>query len=64
MESELKYVFIGEDDRIYGHVVVPGEGTLVAHPGDVREWDEPPTDGRWLPVPKAAKPDKQAEESK
>jgi hypothetical protein len=40
--------YIGEDERVYPQIVIPGEGSLVAHAGDVRDLDENPGDGRWV----------------
>lgn len=43
----LKCLYIGHDERLYPDYVFDGE-SLVAHPGDVREFENPPTDGRWV----------------
>jgi hypothetical protein len=37
-----------EDERVYPQIVIPGEGSLVAHAGDIRDLDENPGDGRWV----------------
>ena len=42
------YRYLGFDERVYPATVIPGEGTLVAKPGDERELDEAPGDGRWV----------------
>jgi hypothetical protein len=56
------YRYLGFDERTYPDIVVPGEGTLVAKPGDVRELDEAPGDDRWeaaveLPEAEPAEPE-------
>lgn len=33
----------------YPDILIPGEGSLVAFPGDVREFEEAPDD-KWVPV--------------
>jgi hypothetical protein len=51
--------YIGEDERVYPQIVIPGEGSLVAHPGDERDLDEDPGDNRWvseLPPPPPSTP--------
>jgi hypothetical protein len=56
------FKYLGFDERVYPAFVIPGEGTLVARPGEVRELNDVPGDGRWEPAdelpekPKAAKP--------
>jgi hypothetical protein len=55
-----KFFYTGEDVRVYPDIVIPGEGSLIAHPGDVRDFDDEPTDGRWLPVPTPVKSAKAA----
>ena len=56
----LKYLFIGPGERFYPDIIVPGEGSLMAYPGDIREFDDPPSDGNWVPVVKP-KPEKKAD---
>lgn len=31
-------------------IVIPGVGSLVAVPGDIHNFDEPPSDGLWAAV--------------
>jgi hypothetical protein len=60
-----KYQYLGNVERVYPDVVIPGEGSLVAKPGLIQEFDKPPTDGLWVKItePKV-KAVKEAEESK
>ena len=48
-----KYLFIGQSNRFYPAIIVPGEGSLYAHPGDLCSFEEgqAPTDGCWVEVP-------------
>ena len=43
------YKFTWPYQVTYLEIVIPGEGSLVANPGDVRDFDSPP-DSRWIPV--------------
>lgn len=56
------YLFIGSEPRFY----IRHEGvTFTAQSGEVRSFTDPPTDGLWVPVPKAPKPaPSDSEESK
>ena len=53
------YRYTGHHVQFYPDVLVPDgvnpPKVLVAHPGDEREFETPPTDGRWIELP-AAKP--------
>jgi hypothetical protein len=56
-----EYRYVGTE-CFYPNIIIPGEGSLVAKPGDVREFDNPPDRTWWVPVepepkPKTAKPD-------
>lgn len=44
------YMYLGPYERVYPDILDPPHGSLVAVPGDVREFDEPP-DARWVPAP-------------
>lgn len=45
----MNYVFTGYAPRFYPDII--GEsGSLIAEPGDVREFDEAPADGLWAPT--------------
>lgn len=52
-----KFVYIGQEPRAYPDILVPdGDNppkVLVALPGDVCEFDVPPTDGLWVQSPEA-----------
>lgn len=52
-----EYRYVGTDCW-YPNIIIPGEGSLVAKPGDVREFDTPPDETWWVPVeaPPAAEP--------
>jgi hypothetical protein len=53
------FKYLGFDERVYPDFVIPGEGSLVARPGEVRELGDAPGDGRWEPAepePAPAKP--------
>ena len=41
------YLFTGNTARFYPNIV-GGSGSLIAEPGDVLTFDEPPTDGLWI----------------
>lgn len=43
------YRYVREDVRIYPDILIPGEGSLVANPGDEREFEQPP-DNAWVEV--------------
>lgn len=45
-----KYRYIGAYEVTYPDIVIPGEGSLVAHPGDEREFDSPPDPHWWVEV--------------
>lgn len=49
------YRYAGFDVRYYPDIVIPGEGSLVAHPGDERELEAAP-DSRWIEVEPEVKP--------
>ncbi len=51
------YQYTGPYERTYPAILTDA-GSLVVQPGDVREFDEAPNDGLWVPV----KADKQAKE--
>lgn len=44
-----KYRFTGAYELTYPGIMIPGEGSLVAKPGDVRELEHAP-DFNWIPV--------------
>ena len=44
------FKYLGFDERVYPDFVIPGEGSLVARPGEVRELSDVPGDGRWEPA--------------
>jgi hypothetical protein len=53
-----KYQYAGFTERTYPDIIIPGEGSLVVEPGDIREFEAPPSDGLWFPVkPKSKKAD-------
>ena len=58
----MRYRYTAEDDRVYPDILVPGEGSLVARPGDEREFEVPPGDGRWEPAIDPVKPAKASKE--
>ena len=41
------FQFIGQFARFYPDIMT-GTGSLIAEPGDVRSFDEPPSDGQWV----------------
>ena len=63
-----KYRYAGEIERVYPDLVIPGEGSLVAHPGDEYEGEKPPDPYWWFEVadvvnqPAPAKPTFEAKE--
>lgn len=44
-----KFKYVGAE-CYYPNIIIPGEGSLVAHPGDVREFDTPPDRTWWVEV--------------
>lgn len=52
--------FAEEITRFYPDILLPEGGSLVANPGDVREFVEPPP-GLWVRVDKPVKPAKAGE---
>lgn len=55
-----KFRYVGSE-CIYPNILIPGEGSLVAKPGDVREFDTPPDLVWWVREPDAdPKPGKTA----
>lgn len=59
----MQYQFIGQEQRFYPAVFVNAR-SLIANPGDVIDFDEPPSDGLWIPAPKRnSKPVKPGKES-
>jgi len=50
-----KYKYVGTE-CFYPNIIIPGEGSLVAHPGDVREFDTPPDTTWWVKEDEPAKP--------
>lgn len=50
----MKYLYTGFTDQPYPDILVPNGDeapkVLIAHPGDVQEFETPPTDGRWVEV--------------
>lgn len=41
------YRYVGTE-CVYPNIIIPGEGSLVARPGDVREFDTPPDPVWWV----------------
>jgi hypothetical protein len=58
-----KYQYLGNTERIYLDVVIPGEGSLVAHPGQIVEFAAPPGDGLWVKVNAPKKTVQETEEA-
>lgn len=54
------YRYTGQIEQVYPDIVLPGEGVLTAKPGDERQFDQPPADGRWLEIKPPADPVKPA----
>ena len=50
-----EFLYVGHHDQLYPDILIPdgdeAPKVLVAHPGDVREFENPPTDGRWIEIP-------------
>jgi hypothetical protein len=56
-----KFRYIGAE-CVYPNILVPEGGSLVAHPGDVREFDTPPDRTWWIKVAETdSKPDPKAQ---
>lgn len=45
-----KYLYAGETELFYPGILIPGEGSLTARPGDERDFDGDPPPGNWVLV--------------
>lgn len=46
-----KFKYVGETQRVYPDIIIPGKGSLVANPGDEVELPKAPTSLYWVELP-------------
>lgn len=49
-----RFQYVGETQRVYPDIIIPGVGSLVANPGDIVELDKLPGRFYWVELTKPA----------